>query len=1306
MFRLSVTIRPMGERGNLHGEEQPLDEGKADAQPRTPTAVAEVRALLAQGRHDPKQVAAVIDAHPEARASIYELLHQTFGNRFVTEVDSYVAVPAAASSELASPRGAAVAPKQSPAGSPEAMAELQDEITKGIPHPERITMLAGMLGDADRAKVRDTQLLSFEAKLTPAQTIAVYEALGETPFHTAQAAVRRAASARDLSRLVGQLGTDELVEIAADPSLIRSIRSTLPGSFLDYTSATIGRSEIAQSGPLMRWFVESSTPLQVWRAVVSANSKNDLAATFEAEQLWGWVSALSPHGMSWFETQALQAMAKVSPPAIKAQFETLAAASPQVPAIMAAHDPTDAERDAGWKELNKEQQDAGAKLAKKLASTATVTAEEVMDGIGAARDGARVLETNARARARVVELLDVEQLHTFVQLAQFTLGTRLDWMLDKKGVSASHVMELLREDSSPSSAFVNEARVKRMHERLGDDFDLTSVLGMSTELQREALVHAPLRALLLGKQPTARQLLRFVTAGSTADSIASACKTIAKDVGYHWVYELTSEVEGEEPLRRLSIACPNRAARDHLAKFGIQSWALAKNQTIGAAEPSDQAIYQQPDQQLRTDVAVDPSRVAGDAIEMSDEARTAMRSDRKQVNSVITAAAGSSNAGFDAVRTARELDGTLSETLRDVAADLGQIDHGAFRSYARERPPAEQLAVAADPTLAALAEKLLHYSPLAALPALRNPAALAGALRTNPSLLDWIDRTTSAVEALELLGASGEIAQLVAGIMERRGAFHLIKGLPHRGLTVNQRAALARIGAEATGQSLHEAVGDRLEDNAANDGAHGPPTKPDNGKSFRDALDDLRRRNASPQDIQAACSAHPSSEAMDVLYGADREAIATLRMVGVSPLTMFPGLAALPVVQLYGSLPVTDWLLATEEPLALLRSVATTPKALLHVATAIDVKMLGASHFLTQLPWGHGLASLDEGALHAIYTRVTSDEAARALFTTRFGHVPQGEWSRPALDQMWTTLSRLPDRQVEANAKLGGLTRGDTSESSGLGGSYSPGSGVVTISGEVGDEERYTRASWLSKEALAKQLGIDTTEIDRRVDAQRIEKQEAKGVETFRIKTVEGSGFTYTLLHEIGHAVDALLGSRTELVYGMAGWKTYAGGDFDAWASEMGAWNGASVSAEDKADAKQLFEVRLQSSQAIHGPNGDLRDLAPKEHAIKKPDNRGAFLMNTVNGKPGAFRYEQPVAHDGRMYLMNHYYGRFMSYDARIHDILPLPYAGFAPEEFFAECYVEYYRDESTPGGNLPAWIKTWFDQHVNRLGHGPAKKP
>jgi hypothetical protein len=45
--------------------------------------------------------------------------------------------------------------------------------------------------------------------------------------------------------------------------------------------------------------------------------------------------------------------------------------------------------------------------------------------------------------------------------------------------------------------------------------------------------------------------------------------------------------------------------------------------------------------------------------------------------------------------------------------------------------------------------------------------------------------------------------------------------------------------------------------------------------------------------------------------------------------------------------------------------------------------------------------------------------------------------------------------------------------------------------------------------------------------------------------------------------------------------------------------------------------------------------------------------------------------------------------------------AGYAPMEFFAECYAEYYadpasaEDRSRRGGLLPGWIKQWFDAHV-----------
>ena len=54
--------------------------------------------------------------------------------------------------------------------------------------------------------------------------------------------------------------------------------------------------------------------------------------------------------------------------------------------------------------------------------------------------------------------------------------------------------------------------------------------------------------------------------------------------------------------------------------------------------------------------------------------------------------------------------------------------------------------------------------------------------------------------------------------------------------------------------------------------------------------------------------------------------------------------------------------------------------------------------------------------------------------------------------------------------------------------------------------------------------------------------------------------------------------------------------------------------------------------------------------------------------------------------------------------------AGYAPAEFVAECYAEYYMDPraaSEParrGGRLPPAIKTWFDQHV--APQGPPQRP
>lgn len=1264
-------------------------------------AVAEVRELLARGHADPQAIAAVVLRQPEARDQVYAHLHQVFGNQFVLQVDAVVAATPAA---LPAPRGGNGAPTASgPSGSPQAMTEIQDEIAKGVPHPERIPRLAAMLSPADAATVRDTQLEDLEAKLTGAQTIAVYQALGQTPTNTAYAALRRSATQLDLARFVGMLEPKELIELVSDANIVRWLVVAMPGSLLDYTSIRLGHEGLTKSRGLMRWLVTTSTPQQIWRAIGSMmpREKQALATTLESEGLWDWVTLLSPQGMTPLDTENLKDMVAVAPAHIKPAFEALVAAAP-APRVV---DPnaTEAEAKAFTKKQRAEERDAAALLRRKLTSSEAVGADELMELVVKTKGAANPLGSDLRARRKAVALLSVDQLASFVHAAWFSPEDKLDWLLDKTDVRPSDLMEVLVREHV-ESFLVDDARVTRLAARIGD-LDLGSMVELGGELQAAAVRHAPLRRLVLGKNPAARQLFRFVTAGTSPDSVSIACKVVARDFGYAWVYELTNEVEKEAQLRRLAIACPDRAAREHLMNVAIHTWPLTKNKIVAGAVASEPAVFQTEDAHLRSDVVSNRSKVAGDAIEMSDEARAAMRQDRDQANAAIKASAGQANRGMDAVRTARELDGTLPETLRAVASDIDSIDHGAFRTYARERPGTEQLAVAGDASLAALAETALGYSPLSSLPVLRSPAALAHALNTNPSLLSWIERTTSPVEALELLGANEAIAAVAAMAMERTRSFALIKDLPRAGLTVGQRAALARIGAEATGQQLQEAVGDRLTENADNDDGRAPPTHPDGGRSLGAVLEELAKRGASGKEIQAACSSHPESEARKVLFGGTPTQLLMLRAVGASPLTVFPWLAAEPADVLYASTTaLTDWLLATEEPLAVLRAIAGSANALEHVAMAIDEQTSGANHFLRLLPQGHGLAERDEAALLALFSAVTSDDAALRVFTTRFGHAPDGAWSRAALDKLWVTLSRLPDRQVEANPRFGGLSRGDGGGSNDLAGHYSPGTGVVNIKGDGGTETRYASGQWQSKEKLAQHLGVDAGEIDRRVSADRIEKQTIKDVETFRVKAVSGDKFTYTLLHEMGHAVDALLGGRTELAFGIGGWKTYGDGDFDAWASEMGAWQGASVSADDKAQTRVLFEHHLKSSRGIEGPTGELQDMAPSDHALKSGNNAGAFLMKAAK-RTKPFRYQTPIEHNGRMFLMNFYYGEFMSYDAKIHGMLPLPYAGFAPAEFFAECYVEYYREASMPGGNLPVAIKTWFDENVNRIGHGPAKK-
>jgi len=83
--------------------------------------------------------------------------------------------------------------------------------------------------------------------------------------------------------------------------------------------------------------------------------------------------------------------------------------------------------------------------------------------------------------------------------------------------------------------------------------------------------------------------------------------------------------------------------------------------------------------------------------------------------------------------------------------------------------------------------------------------------------------------------------------------------------------------------------------------------------------------------------------------------------------------------------------------------------------------------------------------------------------------------------------------------------------------------------------------------------------------------------------------------------------------------------------------------------------------------------------------------------------------HNGRVFLTHGM--TLASVPKKTADVAPSAYAMSAPAEYFAECYVEYYREyQGTPetmskkGGHLATWIKQWFDTHVDQVRLSPER--
>jgi hypothetical protein len=204
----------------------------------------------------------------------------------------------------------------------------------------------------------------------------------------------------------------------------------------------------------------------------------------------------------------------------------------------------------------------------------------------------------------------------------------------------------------------------------------------------------------------------------------------------------------------------------------------------------------------------------------------------------------------------------------------------------------------------------------------------------------------------------------------------------------------------------------------------------------------------------------------------------------------------------------------------------------------------------------------------------------------------------------------------------------------------------------------------------------------------------------FRVKAQSFDLFTQIVLHEVGHAVDSMLGERTPPVYDFAGWREFSEADFDKWAGEMGGW--------DAIEARDKKAIQLAWADAARANTG-VDKLVDETHPARAARYAKTGIVATARaGKK--FDHTERVEHNGRVFVVRAP-NLLYSLDANAAHSAPSVYSLYAPPEYFAESYVEYYRavdgkpgSAARKGGSLPTTVKTWFDKNVDTLRYDPTR--
>lgn len=276
-------------------------------------------------------------------------------------------------------------------------------------------------------------------------------------------------------------------------------------------------------------------------------------------------------------------------------------------------------------------------------------------------------------------------------------------------------------------------------------------------------------------------------------------------------------------------------------------------------------------------------------------------------------------------------------------------------------------------------------------------------------------------------------------------------------------------------------------------------------------------------------------------------------------------------------------------------------------------------------------------------------------------------------------------------------------------GMYGEGSGNVMIDDDLrpgsAKEELYSEAmtGWYTAAEMKKKYGYDDAKLEQLKHEDRLDLKLKDGEWQYRLSVQKMDKFTEVVLHEIGHSVDEMLGKRTSPVFDFAGWHQYSDATFDQWAAEMGGWD--RVSSDDK---KKIREVWIDAARG----RSPVKELVPPDHpALSSTYEREGVGLVKFARAGETFDYTNRTRVGDRVFIAGSYDDVWSSVKAEAVDTAPSVYSIYAAAEYFAESYVEYYRNvDGTPGsaakkgGALASPVKQWFDKNVDSIKFDPAR--